>query len=167
MENASKALIMAAGILIGVLILSLTVYLFVTFGETSKQIHTEIDINRLNEFNAQFTSYETKDDNTIYDIISVANLARENNEYYDLKLEGQSNGNFYIRVDAKLKSGNKTKLEQYNNNTLQDLAKFEINNMKEETDSDGTIYKKLPTYSCNVTINNQTKRVNMVEFTPN
>ncbi len=165
MENASKALIMAAGILIGVLILSLTVYLFVTFGETSKQIHTEIDINRLNEFNAQFTSYETKDDNTIYDIISVVNLARENNEYYEL--DNYSNGNFYIRVDAKLKSGNKQKLELYDDDEIQGLVKYEINNLEDDEDSEGTEYKRLPTYSCKVTINNQTKRVNMVEFTLN
>ena len=32
MENASKALLMAAGVLIGVLILSLAVYLFENFG---------------------------------------------------------------------------------------------------------------------------------------
>ena len=33
MENASKALIMAGGVLIGVLIISLAVYLFVSFGQ--------------------------------------------------------------------------------------------------------------------------------------
>lgn len=32
MENASKALIMAGGVLIGILILSLAVYLFIDFG---------------------------------------------------------------------------------------------------------------------------------------
>ena len=42
MENASKALIMAAGVLIGILILSLAVYLFVSFGNTSRELHKQI-----------------------------------------------------------------------------------------------------------------------------
>ena len=42
MENASKALLMAGGVLIGILILSLAVYLFITFGAESKEIHAQI-----------------------------------------------------------------------------------------------------------------------------
>lgn len=41
MENASKALIMAGGILVGVLVLSLMVYLFADFGSTSAQINAQ------------------------------------------------------------------------------------------------------------------------------
>lgn len=83
MENASKALLMAAGVLIGILILSLAVYLFVSFGTTSAELHKQIDQNRINEFNSQFTVYEEKDDVTIYDVVTVANLATENNIYYE------------------------------------------------------------------------------------
>ena len=39
MENASNALIIAGGVLIGVLIISLAVYLFVDFGSTSAEIN--------------------------------------------------------------------------------------------------------------------------------
>ena len=39
MENASKALLMAAGVLMGILIISLAVFLFVTFGATSAESH--------------------------------------------------------------------------------------------------------------------------------
>ena len=39
MENASKALLMAAEVLIGLLILSLAVYLFADFGSTSAEIN--------------------------------------------------------------------------------------------------------------------------------
>ena len=39
MENASKALIMAAEILIGLLIISLAVYLFTSFGTSAAQIN--------------------------------------------------------------------------------------------------------------------------------
>ena len=82
MENASKALVMAAGVLIGIMILSLAVYLFATFGATSAEMHGQIEQDRINQFNAQFTSYEGKQDITIYDIITVVNLAKDNNESY-------------------------------------------------------------------------------------
>ena len=58
MENASKALIMAGGVLIGVLIISLAVYLFVSFGQTSAEINSENSQKQLSQFNAKFTSYE-------------------------------------------------------------------------------------------------------------
>lgn len=105
MENASKALLMAAGVLIGVLILSLAVYLFATFGATSSELHRQNDANRVNEFNTQFTSYEGKQDITIYDVITVANLATENNIYYELpKVQAVISiepSNYYVQVNLK------------------------------------------------------------------
>lgn len=80
MENASKALIMAAGVLIGVLLLSLAVYLFMDFGAKSAEIRNQIESNQLTQFNAQFNVYEGRKDITIYQIISLVNLAKENNE---------------------------------------------------------------------------------------
>lgn len=82
MENASKALLMAAGVLMGILVLSLAVFLFSDFGSTSSQIRSDIISNQLTQFNTQFTIYDGRDDITIYDIISVANLAKENNKNY-------------------------------------------------------------------------------------
>lgn len=78
MENASKALIMAGGILIGVLILTLAAYLFLSFGAKSQEIHSRIDETQLNQYNAQYNIYANRTDVTIYDIISLANLAEEN-----------------------------------------------------------------------------------------
>lgn len=80
MENASKALLMAAGVLIGVLILSLAVFLFINFGQQAEQIHGEITANQLTQFNAQFNLYEGRSDVTIYQIVTIANLAYENNQ---------------------------------------------------------------------------------------
>ena len=86
MENASKALLMAAGILMGILVLSLAVFLFANFGSTSSQIRSDITSNQLTQFNTQFTIYAGRNDITIYDIISVANLAKENNKNSDSKI---------------------------------------------------------------------------------
>ena len=82
MENASKALIMAGGILIGILIISLGVYLFADFGNTSAEIHKENEQRQLSQFNTQFTVYEGRDNITVYELISVINLAKENNRQY-------------------------------------------------------------------------------------
>lgn len=82
MENASEALIMAAGVLIGVMILTLAVYLFVTFGAQSQELHKEITANQLTQYNAQYNVYEGRTNITIYQIISVKNLAKENEKRY-------------------------------------------------------------------------------------
>lgn len=83
MENASNALVMAAEILIGILIISLAVYLFVDFGTTSAEIHQQTEERQITEFNSKFSSYEQKKGLTIYDVVTVAEYAYENNKYYE------------------------------------------------------------------------------------
>ena len=58
MENASNALIMAAGVLIGILILSLAVYLFIDFGSTASEINSQITEQQISQANSKFTIYE-------------------------------------------------------------------------------------------------------------
>ena len=64
MENASRALIMAAGVLVGVLLLSLAVFLFTIFGNFGSEMTTQMNEKNLSEFNAQFTKYESYQDET-------------------------------------------------------------------------------------------------------
>lgn len=156
MENASKALIMAAGVLIGIMILSLAVYLFATFGATSAEMHGQIEQDRINQFNAQFTSYEGKQDITIYDIITVVNLAKDNNESY--LLTSSTDSNYYITVNATLQSGTKNNLETKGTGELQELIKAETQNLVEYTDEDGQRNLRLFTYNCSVTINDNTRK---------
>ncbi len=82
MENASKALIIAAGVLIGILVLSLAVFLFMDFGARSKDIYAQVELNQLTQYNSQYTVYNGRSDITIYDIITLCNLAKENNDTY-------------------------------------------------------------------------------------
>lgn len=158
MENASKALIMVAGVLIGIMILSLAVYLFATFGATSAEMHGQIEQDRINQFNAQFTLYEGKEDITIYDIITVVNLARDSNESYTLTEAKDSN--YYITVNAALQTGNENNLEkkdsQYLQNLIQDETRAE--NLVDYVDENGVSYKGLYTYNCNVEINENTRK---------
>ena len=89
---------MAAGVLIGVLILALAVYLLTNFGITSAEVHKQKDINDINKFNTQFTSYEGKECR-IQDIVSVVNLAINNNNNYSL--DAEAGNSYYITVNIK------------------------------------------------------------------
>lgn len=163
MENASKALTMAAGILIGLLIIGLAVYLFSSFASTSTQIHDQIAETQTNQFNAQFTSYVGKEGITIYDVITVVNLAKDSNEYYGLGPEDRLNeGSFYITVTLDPKSGTeKTKLELMSKTELDNFIREDIRSIQGYDDMNRI---KLKNYECNIKINSNTKLVNQVIF---
>ena len=141
MENASKALLMAAGVLIGVLILALAVYLLTNFGMTSAEVHKQKDINEINKFNTQFTSYEGKECR-IQDLVSVVNLAINNNNNYSL--DAEAGNSYYITVNIKSVKSN---LEKQDIN-LDELIK---NNLDKK-------------YKCTTDINSKTQRVYKVTF---
>ena len=136
MENASKALIMAAGVLIGVLILSLAVVLFTNFGATSQGVYTQMEERQLTQYNAQFTVYSGRTDITIYDIISVANLAKENNETYKDYTNYESEYKVQVKLDTS------SNIQDKNENEKQNLIK---NNSSVNSNGElNTTYKCAP-----------------------
>lgn len=82
MENASKALLIGAGILIGVIILSLAVYLVGVFGRYAEKTQNKITENQITQFNDKFLRYSGSTDLTIQDLVTVKNYALENNNQY-------------------------------------------------------------------------------------
>ena len=169
MENASNALIMAAGVLIGLMILSLAVYLFVTFGSTSAQMHNQKEQDQLNQFNSQFTSYEEKEDLTIYDVVSVANAATENNEYYDFDTDtniptSDNVNKNYIWVQVK--EGSHLKANSYAKEKAKtDIKKIYEKLISDELDKINSDNDQLSNYSCKTSISSITGRVYKVIFT--
>lgn len=83
MENASKALIMAGGILVGVIILSIASYLFISFGEKSDNLQKQMNQRVLAEFNSNFLQYQGNNECTIHDIVSLTNFAKKINSDYE------------------------------------------------------------------------------------
>lgn len=96
MENASNALIMAASVLIGVLILSIGVVLFTNFSDAGHSTAEKMNEKKLSEWNNAYLKYYGT--NTVtkivsgvehnvtepirvtpHDIVTVINSARENN----------------------------------------------------------------------------------------
>lgn len=72
MENASKALIMAGGMLIVVLLVSLVLYAWKLFAEYQTSQDNLSNIENVTEFNLKFTNYD-RDNVQGYEIISLIN----------------------------------------------------------------------------------------------
>ena len=80
MENASKALLMAAGVLIGILILSLMVTLFLSAKDVSSRHDQVKRTEEVEQFNTNFTKYVGKNI-TMHQVITINNFAKiENNK---------------------------------------------------------------------------------------
>ena len=60
MENASKALIMAGGVLLAMLLLSLGTYLFKNMGVSSSNVYSKLEESDITEFNQQFLNYDDR-----------------------------------------------------------------------------------------------------------
>ena len=77
MENASKALIIAGGVLIGIMILTIGVYLFQNAGKLSDSYNEKLARDQINGFNNKFLGY-AKSINS-QEMVSLINLVKENN----------------------------------------------------------------------------------------
>lgn len=86
MENASKALIISAEILIGILLLSFMVFAFRSMGMFSQTVEEGIQMKNVQQFNAQFTTFEGRKDLTAQEVITLGNLAKEYNKTEEGKL---------------------------------------------------------------------------------
>lgn len=159
MENASKALIIAAEVLLGVMILSLAVYLFSIFGNYSSETQQRIEETQISQFNNQFLKYYGKINNqtikcTAHDVISLSNLAKQNNEQYELNLSNYNENSYYIQVKL-LGIGQKGKnLEKWTNDEQVDFIR--------QNATQGTEIKY---YKCtNIITSAVTNRVCYMEF---
>lgn len=166
MENASKALIMAAGILLGVIIISIGVVLYTTFSEFGNATAQKIQDNKIAEWNQNYLKYygtiTTEDENgkdvvkpipvTAHDIVTVANQARQNNMDYEIQdLKRYDEPSYYVQVDVDKEKNFETKTEEEKNEFLRSNSL--INN------------KEVKYYTCTeVKISSITKRVMYIKF---
>ena len=156
MENASKALLMAASILIGVVILTLGVYLYTSFSESANNMKKQMEDNQIANFNNQFLLYEGKTDLTIYDVYTVANLAIESNKKYELKDEG-------IQVVLN----NVNIIDTENNKNSLEYTEFIDNYMYVSGTHNNKDVIELKKFTCSIEMNEGTGRIGKVEFTEN
>ena len=81
MENAARALEIAAGVLIGVLLMALIVYFFKTMGEWPQQQDDMMSSEQTSKFNLEYEVYGKKGMYGV-DVISCLNKAKDNNDKY-------------------------------------------------------------------------------------
>lgn len=168
MENASKALIMAGGILIGVMILSIAAYLIVEFGGASSQMYEQMSETDISQFNSQFTKYEGRTDLRAHDIVSIANLAKNNNiKYYGDDWKNHSGETYYIQVKVKLIdrwAGGMTDRDYntYNKDDFEKIDKYDRFLKKYSLKSDNI---NSVNFECKIEkINDDTKLVQIISF---
>lgn len=78
MENASKALLMAGAILVGILILTFMVTLFASSRDLTKEYQANKDSESIQQFNVNFTKYLGQE-LTIHEVVTITNFANLNN----------------------------------------------------------------------------------------
>ena len=98
MDNASKALLMAGSVLLAIMVISLAMYLFANFYQETSQIEGNVEESQIMQFNNQFTKYEGNNQVTIYEVLSMANLATQNNKQYQYEKQEATGENSYISV---------------------------------------------------------------------
>lgn len=81
MENASKALLMTGSILIGIILLSLAVYMYNIMKEAKSYDATVLSTEQIVKYNMEFLSYDKQ---VMYgtDVITVLNKAIDSNKKY-------------------------------------------------------------------------------------
>lgn len=95
MENTSKALIMAGGMLLAILIVSLLVYAWSLFSKYQSSQDDLADIEDTAKFNEQFTNYQ-RDNVKGYDILSLANKVTDYN--YRKSESDRTNDENYVPI---------------------------------------------------------------------
>ena len=81
MENASKALLIAGGVLIALIILAMLLAMFNSMSNIQKEQEEQIKIEQIAAFNSEFEAYNKK---VMYgtDVITLINKVAENNKKY-------------------------------------------------------------------------------------
>ena len=78
MENASKALLIAGGMLLLILVMSLAAYIFKQLGSQTSGFYRDMSDTEIFEYNQQFFKFEGKK-LRIQDVITIINLAKDSN----------------------------------------------------------------------------------------
>ena len=104
MENTTKALLIAATVLIAVIMLSIAVYLYASYAKQTREYSEIISSVELEKFNSNFNVYVGRNDISAQEIVSVVNLAKEYGNQIEIYL-------------------NNSKIEFTENNTQEDFIK--------------------------------------------
>ena len=168
MENASKALIMAGTMLIGVLLLSLMAYLFSQGSNFNKEYNKTMSDREIQAFNAQFEKYLDKN-MTGDDVVSLLKLAIDHNK----KMEYSAGDVIEIEVKVnKIKPPNSIQKTGKEDRDIevegvinQFLESYSRNTITEETDAFGNkTYKQIFFERKTIEYNETTGKISKIQL---
>lgn len=169
MENASKALLIAGGILLAVLVLGLLALLLSSISSNQLAEEKKIEAKQLQEFNQQWEAYNKK---ALFgsDIITVVNKAIQNNKSVETM---DRNNKFYVNIKIDCKTTKfKSKITRINLKTGETDENIKsipgsANNGKEIKEEDINLSEitELGSWQQNGTLNMSNKVVEQFEQT--
>lgn len=136
MENASKALLIAGGVLVAILLLSLFSYMFTRMSDNTSNIVKTMEKSQIREFNQQFFNYEGREDITIQDIVTMVNIA--NDSYKTAK--------FPVKIEIRYRDVDLTSSEHIFNDyidSVKENKKYKIKNGDIIVDTTTSVVKKV------------------------
>ena len=168
MENATKALYMAAGVFIGVLILTAMIFVFRQGGQMLETLDNNNNTLAIEKFNSELIIYNrpgtAESYNTIFDIVTACNLAYDINRQNDFDNENcviitlvtKTKGTFILDI---MEEKGKIAGEK-----LTDLIKY-YGEREEKTAVDGSIYYDYKyIFSGIVDYNTNNRKINSIVF---
>ena len=84
MENATKALLMAAGVLITIIVLTIGMSLYSFFSNNAREFKQTLSDAEISKFNSKFEPYIGRTDIKAQEVVSVVNLANELNNQIEI-----------------------------------------------------------------------------------
>lgn len=157
MENATKALLIAAGVLIGIMVISLGISLYASLGSYVDSTKEQLEENEIAKFNAQFFKYDNIDVG-IQDVVTVANIAYENNKNLgDINGEADENS-LYVSVNIQYNGTQQLEDIQKTINS-QESNVWNSSKLLSEDSRESTNY-----YTAEIMISNVTGRVYEINF---
>ena len=126
MENASKALIMAGGVLLAMMILALLIYVGTAIGDNAESQERKLLTQQIVEFNKSYLAYE-KTRMFGIDVITVVNKAINHNKTIGAIVTEP----YYINIRIKPKQTFRTTVEKIDNSSA-NPTKEKVNNITSE-----------------------------------
>lgn len=151
MENASKALLIAGAMLLFILVLTFSVYLVRRIGGQTSELYGDMEQSKIDEFNQKFLIYNgrgTQTDSegnwvnplTVQDVVSIINLAKDNNEHARFPIV------IKVKLDKAIIVGNEKKDNEEND---KDISNNEIKKMLSNRDNIDAKYSCIVEYGEN------------------
>lgn len=143
MENASKALLMAGGMLLAILLVSLLLYAWGLFSKYQSSQDSLAEIEDTAKFNAKFTAYD-RNDVQGYELLSLLNQIIDYNERKTTdSINGNSDNYKYISITIDMGDETNRKKLTYNDEIqIFTLKKYTDNELTSKNGNIRTSFKK-------------------------